>query len=71
LARKLERAVEALYAEIRKLPPQPRAAILGRLDGVRVELRATFASFIKPGTALSEPEWMGAPTQRRRRRSKR
>jgi hypothetical protein len=67
LARKLERAVEALYAEIKKLPRQPRAAILGRLEAVRAELRAVFAGVIKPGpAALYWPDWGGAPTPRRR-----
>ena len=66
LARKLERAVEALYAEIKKLPPQAQEAILSRLEEVRAGLRAAFAEFIKPGTTVAGPDWGGAPPTRRR-----
>lgn len=70
MAKKLERAVEALYAEIKKLPPQPRAAIMDRLDAVRVELRAAFDGLIGPSTEAPYPEWMGAPSMRRGGRRK-
>jgi hypothetical protein len=68
LARKPERAVEALYAEIQKLDPVPRAAIMARLEAVRGELRTTFSGLIKPGASSATfPDWFGAPPVRRRR----
>jgi hypothetical protein len=66
VATKLERAVKGLYDEIKKLDPEPRAALEGHLLTIRQELAAQLGTIVT-GT-VSSPFWVTAPSRRRRRK---
>lgn len=66
MATKLQRAVKGLYTEIKKLDPEPRAALEGHLLTIQQEL-ATQLGTIVSGT-IDSPVWIAAPSRRRRRK---
>jgi hypothetical protein len=66
VATKLQRAVKGLYAEIKKLDPEPRAALEGHLLTIRQELAAQLGTIVT-GT-VTDPHWTAAPPLRRRKR---
>jgi hypothetical protein len=66
VATKLQRAIKGLYAEIKKLDPEPRAALERHVLTIRQELTTQLGTILS-GT-VDNPVWVAAPSQRRRRK---